>query len=227
MQVAQVQSLLGALRTHIPFGIAKNKQANKSSDLICKKKNDQLSSIRTGISSQRRLECYAMLSRSAAAKSLQSCPTLCDPIDSSPPGSAIPGILQARTLEWGAIAFSVLSCSVVSNSLLPMDYSPPGSSVHGGFSRQEYWSGLPCPPPGDLPNPGIRPGSPTLQVDSLPSEPPGKPSNLVVKFNIDCKTRGDKAICVGSILLWFIKYRESLFLEFSCHLNIEWGNKRT
>ena len=42
----------------------------------------------------------------AAAKSLQSCPTLCDPIDGSPPGSAIPGILQARTLEWVAIAFS-------------------------------------------------------------------------------------------------------------------------
>ena len=42
----------------------------------------------------------------AAAKSLQSCPTLCDPIDSSPPGSSVPGILQARTLEWGAIAFS-------------------------------------------------------------------------------------------------------------------------
>ena len=44
-----------------------------------------------------------------------------------------------------------------------------------GFSRQEYWSGLPCPPPGDLPNPGIEPRSPALQVDSLPSEPPGKP----------------------------------------------------
>ena len=42
----------------------------------------------------------------AAAKSLQSCPTLCDPIDGSPPGSAVPGILQARTLEWAAIAFS-------------------------------------------------------------------------------------------------------------------------
>ena len=42
----------------------------------------------------------------AAAKSLQSCPTLCDPIDSSPPGSAVPGILQARTLEWVAISFS-------------------------------------------------------------------------------------------------------------------------
>ena len=42
----------------------------------------------------------------AAAKSLQSCPTLCDPIDGSPPGSAVPGILQARTLEWVAISFS-------------------------------------------------------------------------------------------------------------------------
>ena len=44
------------------------------------------------------------------------------------------------------------------------------------FSRQEHWSGLPCPPPGDLPNPGIKPRSPALQADSLPSEPPGKPS---------------------------------------------------
>ena len=43
------------------------------------------------------------------------------------------------------------------------------------FSRQEYWSGLPFPSPGDLPNPGIEPGSPTLQSDALPSEPPGKP----------------------------------------------------
>ena len=46
-----------------------------------------------------------------------------------------------------------------------------------GFSRQEYWSGLPCPLPGDLPNPGIKPRSPTLLADSLPSEPPGKPKN--------------------------------------------------
>ena len=43
-----------------------------------------------------------------------------------------------------------------------------------GFSRQEYWSGLPFPSPGDLPNPGIEPGSPELQADALPSEPPGK-----------------------------------------------------
>jgi len=44
-----------------------------------------------------------------------------------------------------------------------------------GFSRQEYWSGLPCPPPEDPPNSGIKPRSPTLQADSLPSEPPRKP----------------------------------------------------
>ena len=49
-----------------------------------------------------------------------------------------------------------------------------------GFSRQEYWSGLPCPPPGDLPNPRIEPRSPILQVDSLPSEPSGKPKNTRV-----------------------------------------------
>ena len=49
-----------------------------------------------------------------------------------------------------------------------------------GFSRQEYWSGLPCPPPGDLPNPGVEPRSLALHADSLPSEPPGKPKNTGV-----------------------------------------------
>ena len=49
-----------------------------------------------------------------------------------------------------------------------------------GFSRQEYWSGLPCPLPGDLPNPGIKPRSPILQANSLPPEPPGKPKNTAV-----------------------------------------------
>ena len=69
-----------------------------------------------------------------AAKSLQSCPTLCDPIDGSPPGSSVPGILQARTLEWVAISFSsacmhaklLQSCPTLCN---PMDSSPPGSSI--------------------------------------------------------------------------------------------------
>ena len=55
-----------------------------------------------------------------------------------------------------------------------MDRNLPGSSVMG-FFRQEYWSGLPFPSPWDLPNPVIEPGSPTLQADTLPSEPPAKP----------------------------------------------------
>ena len=53
-----------------------------------------------------------------------------------------------------------------------------------GFSRQEYWSGLPCPPPGDLPNPGINPRSPTLQVDSLLSKPPVKPTYMYIHIYI-------------------------------------------
>ena len=77
----------------------------------------------------------------AAAKLLQSCPTLCDPIDGSPPGSPIPGILQARTLEWVAISFSnawsesevAQSCPTLSD---PMDCSPPGSSIHGIFQAR-------------------------------------------------------------------------------------------
>ena len=60
-----------------------------------------------------------------------------------------------------------------------MNWSPPGSSVHG-ILRQEWWGRLPCPPPGDLPNPGIKPRSPSLQADSLLSEPPGKPFPLAV-----------------------------------------------
>ena len=88
----------------------------------------------------------------AAAKSLQSCPTLCDPRDGSPPGSPIPGILQARTLEWVAISFSnawkgkvkVKSLSRVRLFLTPRTtaYQAPPSM---GFSRQEYWSGVPSP----------------------------------------------------------------------------------
>ena len=74
----------------------------------------------------------------------------------------------------------VMLCLVVSNSLAPMDCSLPSSSVHGIFSKQEYWSGLPFPSPGGLPNPGIEPRSPSLQADSLPSEPPEKPKNTRV-----------------------------------------------
>ena len=51
-----------------------------------------------------------------------------------------------------------------------------------GFSRQESWSGLPFPSPGYLPNPGIKPGSPTSQADALPSEPPGKPASEIAQL---------------------------------------------
>ena len=88
----------------------------------------------------------------AAAKALQSCPTLCDPIDGSPPGSPVPGILQAKTLEWVAISFSnawkwkvkVKSLSRVLLFETPWTaaYQAPPSM---GFSRQEYRSGVPSP----------------------------------------------------------------------------------
>ena len=63
----------------------------------------------------------------------------------------------------------------------PMDCSPPGSSIHG-FSRQESWSKLPLPSPGDLPNLAIKPRSPALQANSLPTEPLGKP--LVLQTSV-------------------------------------------
>ena len=107
-----------------------------------------------------------------AAKSHQSCPTLCDPIDSSPPGSAVPGILQARTLEWVAISFSnawkwkvkVKSLSRARLFATPWTaaYQAPPSM---GFSRQEYWSGVPLPSPLHW------------QAGSLPLAPHGKTIN--------------------------------------------------
>ena len=90
----------------------------------------------------------------AAAKSLQSCPTLCNPIDGSPRGSPVPGILQARTLEWVAISFSnawkwkvkvkSLSCVRLSATPWTAAYQAPLSM---GLSRQEYWRGVPLPSP--------------------------------------------------------------------------------
>ena len=61
-----------------------------------------------------------------------------------------------------------------------------------GFSRQEYWSGLPCPPPGDLPYRGIEPGSPALQADSLPSVPPGKPHRKMGRIRVGKRTRRER-----------------------------------
>ena len=107
------------------------------------------------------LYCYATweahtvyTATAAAAKSLQSCPTLHDPIDGSPPGSSVPGIRRARRLEWVAISFSnawnwkvkvksLSSVRLVATSWTAAHQAPPSI----GFSRQEYWSGVPLPSP--------------------------------------------------------------------------------
>ena len=90
----------------------------------------------------------------AAAKPLQSCLTLCDPIDGSPPVSPVPGILQARTLEWVAISFSNARKWKVKVKLFSGVWllATPWTAAHQappsmGFSRQEYWSGVPLPSP--------------------------------------------------------------------------------
>ena len=106
----------------------------------------------------------AAAAAAAAVKSLQSCPTLCNPIDGSPPGSPIPGILQARTLECVAISFSnAWKWKVKVKSLRRVwllgtpwtaAYQTPPSM---GFSRQEYWSGLPLPSPPTKESPLLSP----------------------------------------------------------------------
>ena len=106
---------------------------------------------------QRRYGIYTQWNiTTTTTKSLRSCPTLCDPIDGSPPGSPVPGILQARTLEWVTISFSnagkwkvkVKSLSRIRLLATPWTaaYQAPPSM---GFSRQEYWSGVPLPSPQD------------------------------------------------------------------------------
>ena len=87
-----------------------------------------------------------------------------------------------------------------------MDYSLPGSSVHGDSpgknTGEGCWSGLPCPPLGDLPNPGIKPSCPPLQMDSLLSKPPGKPSASLempswMKHKLESRLIGEKSITLG------------------------------
>ena len=119
----------------------------------------------------------ASLAAAAAAESRQSCPTLCDPIDGSPPGSPrlwdSPGkntgvgyhfLLQCVKVKSESEAAQ--SCPILSDPQTVVHQAPPSM----GFSRQEYWSGVPLPSPGDLPDPGIEPWPPALQADSLLSE---------------------------------------------------------
>ena len=96
---------------------------------------------------------------------------LCDRMDCT-----VHGILQARVMEWVAFPFS-------RGSSQPRDQTQASLNAGGFFTSwatreaQEYWSRQPIPSPGDLPDPGIKPRSPSTQVDSLPAEPPGKPKN--------------------------------------------------
>ena len=114
----------------------------------------QRKAMTKNVQTMAQLQASHTLATATAAKSLQSCPTLCDPIDGSAPGSPVPGILQARTLKWVAIPFSnawkwnvkVKSLSRVWPSATPWTaafQAPPSM----GFSRQEYWSGVPLPSP--------------------------------------------------------------------------------
>ena len=98
-------------------------------------------------------------------KVAQSCPTVCDPGEYT-----VHGILQARILQWVKVKVKSPSCVWLFVTPWTIACQAPLSL---GFSGQEYWSGLPCPSSGDFLDPGIEPGSLTLQAHSLPSEPPG------------------------------------------------------
>ena len=137
---------------------------------------------------------YRLQYAAAAAKSLQSCLTLCNPTDGSPPGSPVPGILQARTLEWVAISFSnawkwkvkVKSPSHVQLLVTTWTaaYQAPPSM---GFSRLEYWSGLP------LPSPRGQYGDSSIKLGIKPPYDPGIP---LVGILYPDETKIEKHTCI-------------------------------
>ena len=155
----------------------------------------------------------------AAAKSLQSCPTPCDPIDGSPPGSPVPGILQARTLEWVAISFSnawkwkVKGKSVSHVRLLATPwtaaYQAPPSM---GFSRRQYWSEVP------LPSPGITSNLHFQRIFSCSWEKTKKEESRKYCCNSAwlCKnsTKQISAFTVTFLLFFFFKKASSHFFSF-------------
>ena len=110
--------------------------------------------IAKGCSSKSLVAFSCLISLLLLLLSLQSCPTLCDPIDGSPPGSPVPWVLQAKTLEWVAISFSNMWKWKVKMKLLSRVWllAAPWTAAYQappsmGFSRQEYWSGVPLPSP--------------------------------------------------------------------------------
>ena len=104
-----------------------------------------------------------------------------------------------------ACVLSCFNCDQLSATLWTVARQAPLSM---GFSWQEYWSGLPCPPPGDLPHPGIKPRSPALQADSLPSEPPGKshnaPTHLIVERKYNSYICNEKQSWLAHFIVIFL-----------------------
>ena len=156
----------------------------------------------------------------AAAKSLQSCPingTLCDPTNGSPPGSPVPGILQARTLEWAAISFSnAWKWKVKVKSLSRVQlFETPWTAAHQaplpmGFSRQECWSGLPLPSPLQYPkDPQISKKDSITSSVFFPGQERG-PAHFQSTFDKE-KTKNVSAHCArktnSSVMPWY-SYRK-------------------
>ena len=117
---------------------------------------------------------------------------------------------------------AVLSCSVMSNSLQLHGLQPVQLCCPWRFSRQEYSSGLPCPSSGDLPNPGIKPRPSALQVDSLLSEPPGKPKitgvgSLSLLQGIFSTQESDQSLLHCRLILYQLSYQGSLIMM--CRFN--------
>ena len=109
---------------------------------------------------------------------VQSCPTLsrltfCDPMDCSPPGSCVHGTLQARILEWVVMPSSRES-SQPRDQIQVSNTAGRFFTIWAAREAQEYWNKQSLPLSGDLPDPGIEPGSAVFQVNSLPAELPGK-----------------------------------------------------
>ena len=105
------------------------------------------------------------------------------------PGDFVSSSLKMNETHQAGLTTGYYVTSVPFDSLWPYGPWPTRLLCPWGFSRQEYWGGLPCPPPRDLANPGTEPRSPTLQGYSLPAELPGKPQPVHMTFQISCLTK--------------------------------------
>ena len=146
------------------------------------------------------LSCHYLLCCLSPLRSVQ---LFANPVDHSPPGSSVHGSSPGRILEWVAMPSS-------RGSSQPRDWTQV-SRLAGGFftiwaskEAQEYWSGWPIPAPGDLPDPGIEPGSVALQADSLPTELPGK-NCLLLGCKKKVKFLSVFAVSLGHCL-WFASH---------------------